>query len=76
MNISVKTVSDHLRPENTVITKELVRKLKINSLEPVLFERLDFIKLSCLKYLVTSFIDFSVCRKSFTSLLVYCQLLL
>ena len=38
--------------------KELVRKFNNNWLEPVLFERLDSIRLSHSKYLVTSFIDF------------------
>ena len=42
VKISVNIISDHLRPENTVTTKELVRKLNNNLLEPVLFERLDY----------------------------------
>ena len=35
-----------MRPENTITTKELVRKLNNNLLEPVHFERLDSIRLS------------------------------
>ena len=50
--------------------------LKNNSLEPVLIKRLDLIRFEDLKYLVTSFIDFSVYRQSFTSLLVYYHFLL
>ena len=50
----------------------MVRELNNNLLEPILFKRLDFIRLSSSKYLVTSFIDFL----SFASLLVYCHLLL
>ena len=37
----VTTINDHLRPENSVIIKELVGKLKNNSLEPVPFKGLD-----------------------------------
>ena len=53
VKISVRTDSSlididdhHLRPENAVITKELVRKFNINSLEPILFEMWDAIRLS------------------------------
>ena len=52
----IRSDNNHLRPENTVSTKELVRKSNNESLELILFERLDSIGLSCLKYLVTSFI--------------------
>ena len=48
------------KPQNTVITKALIRKLNNKSLEPLLFERLHSIKLSISKYLVTSFVDFSI----------------
>ena len=56
--ITITTINDHLKSENTVNTMELVRKLKSNSLEPDLFERVHLIRLSHLKYSVTSFIDF------------------
>ena len=52
IKISITFVNDHLNPGNTVITCELVRKLKNISLESVLFERLDSIRLLHLKYLV------------------------
>ena len=65
-----------MRPEKFVIMKELVTNFNKNLLEPVLFERLDSIRISCSKYLVTSIIDFSVYRQSFASLLNYPQLLL
>ena len=29
-----------------------------------------------IKYMVASFVDFSICRQSFSTLLTYCQLLL
>ena len=35
VKISVTIINGHLRPENTVITKELVRKLNNNLLQPV-----------------------------------------
>ena len=57
VKIPANNINDHLRPKSTVLTKELVRKLNNNSLEPVFFERLDSIWLSHSKYLVTSFID-------------------
>ena len=38
--ISKTTINDHLKSKNTVITRELVRKLRNNLVEPVLFERL------------------------------------
>ena len=80
-------VNDHLNPENTLITSELVRKLKNISLESVLFERLDSIRVLHLKNLVNivilkyliifSNILFSLIYiQSVTSLLVYCHLLL
>ena len=42
----LSTMNDHLRPENTVIAKELGSNLKNNSLEPMLFKRVDSIRLS------------------------------
>ena len=60
-------MSNQLRPENTMIMKELVRKFDNNSLEPLLFERLDSIRLSYSKYLVTAFIEFFIYRQVFAS---------
>ena len=62
-------MNDHLKSGNIVSTRELVTKLKSISLELVLFERLDSIRLSHLKYLDISFIDFCLYRQLFTSLL-------
>ena len=58
VKISVNTINHYLRPENIVSTKELVRKLNNNLLEPVLVEKVGSIRLSHLKYLVTSVINF------------------
>ena len=69
--ISMAMINDHLKSENTVLTRELVRKVKNNSLQPVLFKRLDSIRLSCLKYFNTLFTDFFIYRHSFTSLLLF-----
>ena len=70
-------INDHLRSENTEHMQEVVRKCNNNNLlELLLFERLYSIRLSNSKYLVTSSIDFSICRQSFASLLTYCHLLL
>ena len=51
------------------MTKEIINRFQSNVLDPVLFERLDLIKLSRSKYFVTNFVDFSVYRQSFASLL-------
>ena len=75
VKISVTTINDHLRPENTVITKALFRKLNNNSLILVLIRgwmQFDYLN----QNIFTSFIDISVYRQSFASLLVYYQLLL
>ena len=69
-NSSLININDHLKAENTGITKDLVRKFN-NMLEPLLLERIDSIRLSTSKYLVTSFVDFSIYRQSFASFLVY-----
>ena len=55
---SLLNLNDHLRPENRVITKESVRKFIKNSLELVPFKRLDSIRLSRSKWLVTNFLVF------------------
>ena len=68
------TINYHLIPGNTITTKEFVRKLNNNSLELVLFERLDFITLAQSKDLLTCFVDFFTYIQSFASLLVYCHL--
>ena len=47
-----------------------------NSLEPVVFKRLDSIKLSISACSVTRFVAFSVYQHAFASLLIYCRLLL
>ena len=41
--------NNHLRPEDDVVTEGLIRNFQNNSLEPVLFERLDSIILSKFK---------------------------
>ena len=51
-------VSEQLKPENSEVSKELINKFQNNSLEPMLFERLDSIRLCQSKYLASSFIDF------------------
>ena len=42
--MSVTTINYHLQPENTVRTKVLVTKYSNNSLEPVIFKKLDSIR--------------------------------
>ena len=69
-------INDHLKFKNTVITKELINNFQNNLLEPVLFERIELIRLSRSQYLVTSFVDFAVYKGSFAGLLTYYQLLL
>ena len=46
-------IKDHLGDENTVITKKLVRKINNNSLKPVLFKTVSYIRFSHSRYLVT-----------------------
>ena len=38
-NASLYNIINHLRPKNTIVTKELIRNFQINFLEPALFER-------------------------------------
>ena len=65
---SLLEISNHLWPKNIIVTKKLVRNFQKNSLEPILFERLNSIRLSQPKHLVTSFVGFSAYRQSFVSL--------
>ena len=43
---SLLGINKHLKPKNTNVTKELINNFQNNSLEPVLFERLDSIRIS------------------------------
>ena len=73
---SLLDISGYLRPKNTVGMKNLITNFQNNSLEPVTFERLDSIRLSWSKYLMTSFVDMTVYMQSSASLIAYCHLLL
>ena len=59
-----------------IVTKESINQFQNNSLERVLFEKLDTIRLSQSKYLIMSFLDFSVHEQPFLSALMYRRLLL
>ena len=69
-------INEHLKPDDKLKTKEWINKFKNDSLEPVVFERLNSMRVSQSKYLLTSFIDFTMYKQSVSSLLTYCQLCL
>ena len=69
--INVHNLNSHLNPENTIITKDYIKRYSNKTPKPVFFQCEQDIILSQTKYTVTSFIDFGPYKNIFSNLLTY-----